>query len=109
MAAKKIAQPKIVTAEVLPGWVHIRKVKNHIEYKYGDIVYKSTADIERQAAILGDLLFKYRLEKEQYEHDMDVLRLGDMSEYYNKPTLAEQHYEDMAAFNRKENESESDY
>jgi hypothetical protein len=87
-AAKKIAIPEAIKAEVDPGWVHIRKSNQIIQYKYGAPVIKPD-DTCRLDTILGNCLFKYRLEKAQYERDMDVARLGDLSEYYGEPPLAD--------------------
>ena len=95
IAAKKIEQPKKEKAEVAPGWVHIRKNKGKIEYKYGALLPLDYKAMERKETILGNLLFKYQMASQQYERDMDVVRLGDLSEYYEKPTLAELHEIDM--------------
>jgi hypothetical protein len=98
-AAKKIEQPKIKVEEVAPGWVHIRKQNGQIQYKYGASLERSYVNREREQAEirLGNLLFKYRMAAEQYDRDMDVLRLGDLSDYYGEPTLAELFQEDMQA------------
>jgi hypothetical protein len=93
-AAKKIAVPEVIKADVEPGWVHIRKYNNTIQYKYGLPVVKPD-DTYRADTILGNCLFKYRLEKAQYERDMDVARLGDLSEYYGEPPLAEIYLNDI--------------
>ena len=96
-ATKKIEEliePKI---EVLPGWVHIRKQAGKIQYKYGvPLPYDYKAE-ERRDMALGNQLFKFLLERSQYERDMDVLRLGDLSEFYNKPSLAEIFEKDVVA------------
>jgi hypothetical protein len=73
--------------EVLPGWVYIRRHNGLIQYKYGPTNSNRYPCAIDQDAKLGRLLFKYRLAIEQYERDNDVLRLGDLSEYYNQPTL----------------------
>ena len=87
-AKKKNADPVLNKADVEPGWVHIRKHNNKIEYKYGAAVVKAD-DTAHATLVLGNQLFKYRLAKEQYERDIDLLRLGDCSEYYGTPSLAE--------------------
>lgn len=43
---------------------------------------------------LGNILFKHRIEREQYHRDMDVERLGDLSEFYGQPTLVEMYEND---------------
>ena len=104
-AAKKKELPLVKAAEVLPGWVHIRKQNGVIQYKYGAPVPKKNYD-EQEEMILGNRLFKYRMAVQQYERDMDVLRLGDLSEYYGEPTLAEIHEENMREMEKRNN---SDY
>jgi hypothetical protein len=94
-AGKKVAEPKIVKADVAPGWVHIRKHNGQIEYKYGAPIPPDYNALNRREMILGNLLFDYRMSKEQYQRDMDVLRLGDLSKYYDAPTLAELHEIEM--------------
>lgn len=93
-AAKKIEQPKLIKAEVAPGWVHIRRRNGKTEYKYG-IPVPIFDNREREEMIFNNMLFKIRMEEQQYERDMDVLRLGDLSEYYGEPTLAEIHDDEM--------------
>ena len=96
-ATKKIEElikPKI---EVLPGWVHIRKQDGKIQYKYGAPIPYDYNAAERRDIALGNQLFKFMLERSQYERDMDVLRLGDLSEFYNKPSLAEIFEKDVVA------------
>jgi hypothetical protein len=95
-AAKKIAEPIITKADVEPGWVHLRKHNGEIQYKYGAPVVKSD-DTERLDTVLGNCLFKYRLAKAQYERDMDVVRLGDLSPFYGEPSLAEIYASDIKA------------
>ena len=101
-AKKKIEQETIMKVEVLPGWVHIRKQSGMqsgkqsgmqsgvgtIEYKYGASINHDMKEV-REAKKVGRIIFKYRLWKEQYARDMDVLRLGDLSEFYGEPSLAE--------------------
>ena len=85
----------------LPGWVYIRKNKtnNKIEYKYveqtiNDIKEK-LQQIEKENQQLGNVLFKYRIAREQYIRDIDVERLGDLSEFYGLPTLDEMYDNDQ--------------
>ena len=93
-AAKKIEQPNLIKSDVAPGWVHIRRRNGKTEYKYG-IPVPIFDNREREEVIFNNMLFKIRMEEQQYERDMDILRLGDLSEYYNEPTLAEIHDCDM--------------
>jgi hypothetical protein len=88
-AAKKSAdKEEVKKPEVAPGWVHIRKHKGIIQYKYGaPVPFKDYT--EQEDIFVCNALFKYRLAREQYARDMDVARLGDLSEYYDEPTLAE--------------------
>ena len=86
------------TAVLLPGWLYIRRAKGMIEYKSGPPSQKAASEAEAEAENrLGRLLVKYRLAKEQYTRDNDVMRLGDLSEYYNTPTLQEQFAEEDIA------------
>jgi hypothetical protein len=94
------------TAVLLPGWLYIRRAKGMIEYKSGPPSQKAASEAEASEAEareaeaenrLGRLLVKYRLAKEQYTRDNDVMRLGDLSEYYNTPTLQEQFAEEDIA------------
>ena len=95
-AAKKVAAPSIVKAEVVPpGWVHIRKHKGKIEYKYGAPV-PSKRDEEREDMVMSKILFKYLLLREQYERNRDLEYWGDLSEFYGEPTLAEIYANDVA-------------
>ena len=105
-AAKKIEQPKIIKADVAPGWVHIRRRNGKTEYKYG-IPVPIFDNREREEIIFNNMLFKIRMEEQQYERDMDVLRLGDLSEYYGEPTLAEMHDYEMESKKNDEDYSSS--
>ena len=109
-ASKKIEAPQVKKADVEPGWVHLRKNENgQVEYKYGTpkpIDYKT---LNKEAVTLGNILFKYRVEREQYERDMDILRLGDLSEFYGEPTLAEQYENDSAALYEEKNTNNDSY
>ena len=108
-ASKKIEPPKIVKAEVAPGWVHLRKMNGKIEYKYGSIKPYDYKRSEQDAIVLGNILFKYRVEREQYERDSDIIRLGDLSEFYGEPTLAEQYENDIAALYEEKNTNNDSY
>ncbi len=89
MASKRLAEPVIEKiVDVPPGWVHIRKHKGVIQYKYGAPV-PLYYDESRDELILGRILFKHRLAREQYERDRDIEHLGDLSEFYGEPSLAE--------------------
>lgn len=81
------------TDVLLPGWVYIRRKNGKIEYKSGPTDpqrYPSLESAEEADNRLSRLLLKYRLAREQYVRDNDVLHLGDYSEYYNIKTLQEQ-------------------
>ena len=88
------------TSALLPGWVYIRKNKqNHqIEYKYVEpsthYISEKLQQIEKENQQLGNVLFKYRIERQQYLRDIDIERLGDLSEFYGLPTLDEMYEND---------------
>jgi hypothetical protein len=105
-AAKRIEPPKVVIADVMPGWVHIRRRNGKIEYKYGAPILKPNYEIQEET-FLGNILFNYRMKQHQYERDMDVLRLGDLSEYYGEPTLAQIYDDDMFNENKNIEDDES--
>lgn len=121
-ASKKAPEEKdiLTTNEeiLLPGWVYIRKNKNNknnqmIEYKYGaSIIDPNELELEkRDNRRLGNILFKYRIEREQYYRNMDIDRLGDLSEFYGLPTLVEM-YENDSCLHLNDNElnsSDNDY
>jgi hypothetical protein len=91
-AAKKIINPvPELVREVAPGWVHIRRQGGKFEYKYG-LPVKKTTDL-LAAERFNKCMLKYRLAREQYDIDRDVERLGDLSIYFNTPTLAEKYAE----------------
>ena len=100
--ASKVPEKKDTTTTeitLLPGWVYIRKNNNKngtIECKYVESII---SDHELKLAYqenqrLGRVLFKYRIAREQYQRDMDVERLGDLSEFYGEPTLIEMYEND---------------
>jgi len=104
-AAKKIeAPPPPIKSEVAPGWVHIRKHNGIIQYKYGPEILKKDYT-EEEDKFICDALLKYRFERQQYENDMDVERLGDLSDYYDEPTLVEiqEEYERLDTFKEEMN------
>ena len=105
---KKIEEVKEHKIDVLPGWVNIRKQAGKIQYKYGaPKPYDYNAE-EQSNMALGNQLFKILLGRLQYERDMDVLRLGDLSEFYNNPSLAEIFENDVVAAYERE-DAGSDY
>ena len=92
-AAKKVAEPTVVQIDVLPGWVHIRRnAGGIIQYKYGKEVIKPADESD---AVLGRIILKNRIAREQYDRNRDIDRLGDLSDYYGQPTLAEIYENDM--------------
>jgi len=111
-AAKKIVVPEVKIADVLPGWVHIRKYQGVIQYKYGKDVLLQDDGAEE---IRSRIILKNRIAREEYDRTLDIERLGDLSEFYGQPPLAELFENDMtaAAFREDENDSsdytESDY
>jgi hypothetical protein len=99
-AAKKIEEPiAAVKSSLTPGWVYIRKHNGAIQYKYG-APCPSTNFTEEEDKFTADALYKCRLERQQFDQDMDVMRLGDLSDYYNEPTIVEiqEEYERDAQF-----------
>jgi hypothetical protein len=76
-----------------PGWCYIRRYNNMIQYKYGPNIFKKN-NIEEENTKLGRILFKYKIAREQYDRDRDVEQLGDLSEFYGEPTLAEMYEND---------------
>ena len=88
-AAKKVEAPKIVQADVLPGWVHIRWNAGKIEYKYGKPVLRNDEEEDRAEAIRSRIILKNRIAREEYDRTRDIELLGDLSQFYGQPTLAE--------------------
>jgi hypothetical protein len=90
---KEVQKPAAPESILLPGWIYIRKNKQgKIEYKEGPLSNHEKARLEADQKAhfrLGQLLTKYRIEQDQYKRDMDIQRLGDLSFYYNQPTLNE--------------------
>jgi hypothetical protein len=83
-----------IVSDVKPGWVHIRKHKGKIEYKYG----KAT-EIFPYYNDNNNSIFNNRLAIEQYERDSDIIRLGDLSEYYGEKTIYEMFEEEERLMN----------
>lgn len=103
-ATKTEIKAKVIDVpDVMPGWVHIRSKNCKVEYKYGKIsdrYFDHTADSDRIQSLL---MFKYRVERDQYEIDNDIARLGDLSEYYGEQTLAELYEEEEIRIKSEEN------
>ena len=91
-AAKKVEAPIIVKVDVLPGWVHIRRYEGKIQYKYGKEVSKPADESD---AVMSRIILKNRIAREQYDRDREIDRMGDLSEYYGQPTLAEIYENDL--------------
>ncbi len=122
VASKKAPEEKTDTSlvdnlKIAPGWVYIRtRIHNNrrtIEYKYGAPVIRGNESelAYQENQRLGLILFKYRIAREQYHRDMDVERLGDLSEFYGEPTLIEMYENDSHLhFNNDDfNNSDNDY
>jgi hypothetical protein len=102
-AAKKTATaPPVETVNIadniLPGWVYIRRSRDgEIQYKYGTPKYP-LAEKERAAdEITSRIILKNRIAREQYDRNVNIERLGDLSEFYGQPTLDEM-YEKGASY-----------
>ena len=95
LSKKKEEEKEVIVKDILtPGWCYIRHNKNNIQYKYGPQIVKEINE-EKENMKLGRILFNYRIAREQYERDMDVERLGDLSEFYGEPTLEEIYENDI--------------
>ena len=96
-----------------PGWVYIRQHNGKIQYKTGDLTGLKNwlADDEERTYMKDNKqLCKYRMEQQQYERDMDVMCLGDLSEYYGELTIAEMMERDyMNELQKNDTNSYSDY
>ena len=107
--AKRIEAEEVKKSDVAPGWVHIRKHKGVIQFKNGpEIPYIDYS--EQEDKFICDKLYKYRLARQQYDQDMDVMRLGDLSDYYGEPTLVEiqEAYEEEEKYWASKNNNDSD-
>lgn len=108
-AAKKTAPPPvIIIPDVLPGWVHIRKYQGQIQYKYGKPIIRSDEEYEREEQISSRIILKNRIAREEYDRTRDIERLGDLSEFYDQPTLEEMFAQEMEEARYNVNDS-SDY
>jgi hypothetical protein len=107
-AAKKTAPQLSLIPDVLPGWVHIRKYQGKFQYKYGKPIVRSNEEYEREEEIRSRIILNNRITREEYDRMRDIERLGDLSEFYGQPTLAEMYEQAMEAAIYYENES-SDY
>ena len=94
-AAKKneVLLPKEIVSTGPPsGWVYIRRHNGKFQYKTGDLTSLNNwlADDEERTFIKDNKqICRYQIERLQYERDMNVLCLGDYSEYYGEPSIAE--------------------
>jgi hypothetical protein len=88
-AAKPIDQPTEKVVDVLPGWVHIRRKDGKYQYKYGKMSDFDAEAADRWEDIQSKIILKNRIAREQYDRDWDIERLGDLSEFYGEPPLAE--------------------
>jgi hypothetical protein len=107
-AAKKLEVPTVIKIDILPGWVHIRRQEGQIQYKYGEPVLKSSLDEERAEEILSRIIVKNRIAREQYDRTREIDHLGDLSEFYGQPSLAEIYENEAAAYPTNDSDS-SDY
>ena len=110
-AAKKQETPaEPIKSNLTPGWVYMRKHQGAIQYKYGAPVARPDYS-EEEDRYISRMLYKFRLERQQYERDNDVEHLGDLSEYYGEPTLAEimEEYERHEELNEEEYNSDGKY
>ena len=92
-ASNKLVEiAKEVKEEVLPGWVHIRRDKKGrggIQYKYGKPILQEDSMEEKEDLLRSRIILKNRIDREQYDRDRDIERLGDLSEFYGQPTLVD--------------------
>jgi hypothetical protein len=110
MASKKVEVPVEIKSDILPGWIHIRKHNGITQYKYGAIIPRIDTT-EQDDKYISKIIYNYRMSRQQYERDMDIERLGDLSEYYNAPTLAEiqEEYDAVEEINYNSSSEESDH
>lgn len=99
-AAAKYEEPKKEEkiSEYKPGWVYIRKNKGIIEYKYVPQDHKIMMEqlkIQLKYEEAHDLSgLKSLLARLQWDRDKENITLGDLSPFYNTPSIEEQLYED---------------
>jgi hypothetical protein len=100
---------EVIATDSKPGWVHIRKNNGKIEYKYGKSTRRYPCSDDNFENRLNHTIFNIRLLKEQYERDNDIIRLGDLSEYYGEKTLHEMFEEEerLIYVNESDNDSSS--
>lgn len=86
---KTVKEEKVV--EVQPGWVHIRKYNGKTEYKYG--AQKNDHSLEwyilHEDAFIDKNFVKSIIARLQYAQDYENESLGDLSEYYDFPSIQE--------------------
>jgi len=82
-------ETKDLVGDIIPGWLYIRKQNGKIEYKYGKATDRYPCSDDNFEQRLGKIIFYSRISKEQYERDNDIIRLGDLSEFYGENTLYE--------------------
>ena len=71
-----------------PGWIYIQKNKSDgtIEYKYGPEVINDELFYKNEK-YLDMCNLRYRIARLQWDRDREIDHLGDISYYYNKPTI----------------------
>ena len=77
--------------KVRPGWVLIRKHDGKIQYKYGKerINWYLEKSFIRETFKHDRLILKYKIAREQWDRNRENDYLGDLSPYYNEPTIKE--------------------
>ena len=94
MSAEEEEAKAKATSDLLSGWVYIRKNQEtgQVQYRGGlsdEYLMKRFKAENEDFLKTGKIVTKYLIERLQYERDMDVERLGDLSEYFNSPTVNE--------------------
>ena len=80
-------------SDVKPGWVHIRRHKGMIQFKY-NMTNRNTSTLEDviyEEKRLGNYLFTRRVTLQQEERDIQNEMLGDLSPFWNTKTILEMH------------------
>jgi len=108
--AKKMEEKVVVkpyVSDVKPGWIHIRKNKGKIEFKYNrtDRNTVTEEDIINEEKRFSHYLFMRRVTLQQWDRDIQNEMLGDLSPYWNTKTILEMHEED----DYQEGDYEEDY
>jgi hypothetical protein len=77
---------------ITPGWVFIKKNKQNgtIEYKYGAEVCDRDKEYYRYEQRIDACNLKSRIARLQWDQMRDIDHLGDLSYYYNKPSIKQQ-------------------